>query len=733
MNEKITSDSNGSRNASIEDSALPIGFDVSQIFNFLLIIKERWKWGLSVALFLSLLYAFVNLRKDEVYASTAYLFIDAQSERIIDVEEVVDTSGNSTSKLDNHLRQMLSRTFRLSVAETFTPKEIDRIQAVYLLGRPEANPPSIFSMLNRVTVNREGQVFSIRCSHHDPEAAAIIANRFTAQYITSVITRSGVGNDSALSFLEEQAEDLRSKIATSEHALTDYRRKYNLVSLEDSQNIIVDRLKSINSRKTAGRLEQLLLESSVDQVQQALESNSDLTEIPIIARYGTVPDILSRKKATEASLSELSLRYLERHPRIVEAQQSLEQINGQLEMEVDRAVRDLSNQKNAVDLQLERFNAELSRAEEGALALDQHATEYNVLKRQLDSDRQTFDTIINRLNETQLSSKLDTTNLRILDEALPAYTPIEPNKKKIYTICVFLFILGFFGVPIIVNLFDNRLKSLYDVEHVVGKPLLADLPQLKELRRGETQPNYVLNETDEAVLEAFRSAYSAIHLQSTVANPKVILVTSTKPGEGKSFVAANIAPTFARHGLKCLLVDTDLRRPVLHKSFNVSNENGILNWIRSKDWQSDEANILSSKSLGITNLAANFDFLPAGGSTKRTSEVIDSIAFESLMNAVRANYDVVVMDTPPSSLFSDAQFLSEHVDEVIYVAKYNSISRLKVRHFIKKLDGNDSKVLGLIINNRTSSNGQRYGYDYGYGYSSYSADYKSYQTYEKES
>lgn len=737
---------NATARSKVADEKAPASFggtfDIAQLFNLLQVVKERWLWGLAAGLLASFVFAFVNLRQEPVYASEAYLQIESRMEQVIDFKQVVDTSlsGRGEAELENHLRQMQSRTFRNSVAESFSTEELRQLQAVYLLGNPTAIGPSAGSLVQRIKPFRSGQVFTIYATHHDSAAAALLANRFAVQYIKSIITRTGVGNESALVFLQQQGEEMRNKISRAEQALTDYRRRYNLVSLDDSQNIIVDRLKAINQEKTNARLQQLERESAVDQVETLSQAGQDLTEIPLIAGYGSIPEVLARKKAVEAELAAYNIRYLERHPRMIEGTQRLEQVAEQLEVEVKRAVRDLLNQKDAVDRRIILLVDELKTAEEDALALDQRAVEYNALKRQLDSDRQTFDSIINRLNETSLSSKLDTTNLRILDEAVPQYAPIAPLKSKILLVSLFLLGFGFIGVPLAMDLFDNRLKSVYDVEQSIGKPLLADLPLIPALESGAGNANYVLRAEDDELCEGFRSAYSSLYLQSLVSMPKSILVTSTRPGEGKSFVAANFGPTMAQHGQRCILVDTDLRRPVLHKHFDLRNNKGILAWHQAQQGVKGSdlpavpvSELLRNEQLGITKIAENFDFLPAGGYTQRTSEVIDSVAFERLMSALKSEYDVVILDSPPVSLFTDALFLSEFVDEVIYVVRYNKVNRHKVRHFVNKLDGEQTKVVGLVINGRSSSSGQRYGYNYNYSYSAYSSDHKAYQSYSGSS
>jgi capsular exopolysaccharide synthesis family protein len=479
---------------------------------------------------------------------------------------------------------------------------------------------------------------------------------------------------------------------------------------------------------------QLQLESIVEQVASAQDADLDLTEITSIAEYGSIADILSRKKEIEAEKAELHLRYLEMHPRMIEVEKRLSQVTQQLKVETERAVRDLNNQKATIDRRIEHLVAELQAAEGEALALDQRAVEYNVLKRQLDSDRHTFDSIVNRLNETSLSAKLDVTNLRILDEAIASSSPVSPNKLKIAAASILLFLMGLCGMPLLIETIDNRLKSAYDVESFIGKPLLADLPYIKGLESQEIRPTTVLDDSDESISEGFRSAYSGLQMRSTIGMPKTILITSTRPSEGKSFVASNLVACMGKHGLKCLLVDTDFRRPSLHRHFDLKNDKGIIPWFERfirEDADEEDIEIKGNSLLDIQHIADGFDFLRTGGSTKKTTELIDSLEFEQLMRKLKKEYDVIVLDTPPVSVFTDSLFLSEFADEVVYVAKYNEVSRQKVKHFIHKLDGkHHHKVIGMIINSRTSAKGQRYGYDHNYSY--YSSDYKYYKRYVSE-
>ena len=693
----------------------PSKLDLEQVFIVFRIIRERFWWGLLAGVVLAGIYAAFALSTDPVYATEAYLLIEAQAERVIDVERVVDTSltTGAESELENHLRKMRSRKFLMTVVKSFGEEETNRILRPYQAG-DEA--PSLAAVVSScVNIRREDQLFTISAQHRDPEMAALLANRYAAQYISDTLARSWTGNESARAFLEQQADELKARIAETEKKLTDYRSENNLISLEENQNIIVSRLNSIDARKTAARMEQLDLEAAVEQVEQDQASGGGLTEISYITKYGNVQQLLVTRKNLETELAALSLKYLERHPSVVEATERLEQTSEQLDREVERAVKDLYNRKQEVDLRMARLTDELKQAEAEALALGRKSVEYNVMRRELESDRATFDTIIARLNETNLSGKLDTTNLRILDEALVPVYPVSPNAKKVAVVAVLLILVGLAGLPLLLEAIDNRLRSSQDVEQFIGKPVLASLPYLKKVVTREWNPNVVLNENDESLSERFRVAYSSLNLQSRINLPKVIMVTSTLPSEGKSFITANLAACMANHGLRCLLIDADFRRPTLHRHFELRNDRGIMPWIEAYEASQVSLRDLRTRDnsigppvdrfLDITRISYGFDFLRSGGSTRQATELIESTEFDQLLRTLKGQYDVIFLDTPPAAVFTDAQFLADLADEIIYVARFKQVSRQKARKFIQKLDHPMGKVVGLIVNGHTSNQG----------------------------
>lgn len=733
-----------SSNAQNSAPADPFGggsFDFGIILNFLYVIKERWFIGLLAGLTLATFYAHRSLQEIPLYHASVHILFEPRADRVIDIQQVVETTagGQADNLLDFQMRIIRSRAFRENVAASFNDAEIAKIVEPYR--NPEGGTPSLQGVLGgSVFFHRDGSAGIVVNAHHrDPQAAALIVNRFAERYIASVVTRTGVGNAAAIQFLQEQAADLRTRIEESDRALVDYRRRYNLVSLEDNQNLIVSRLQALNGALTNARIRLLALEADVAMVEAANEGQESLLEVPSLARFGSVPGLHERLEEARAERRRLDLRYLSRHPLMVQNANLLAVYDERLEAELKRGVRDLFQRRAHLLEEIEKLTNQLAQAENEALLLDSMAIDYNVLRRKLESDRRTFDDVIARLNETNVASQLDNTNVRVLDQAEPPWGPFTPDRNKIFAVTAILFLMGMVGVPIAVEFLDTRLKSAADVEQTIGKPLLADIQAVKGKKQA-LKGRLVVDEEDEAITEVYRSVYASLKIHGVEQIPKAIMVTSALPKEGKSFFVSNFAAACALHGHRVLIIDADLRRPSQAANFGVSGKVGTLSWIENGAHLPQDENAPLPENLGILEISPMLHLLPSGGSSKKSTEVLEHPRFAALIQAARRKYEFILIDTPPVSLFPDALFAARLAEESIFICKHNAVSRTRVKQCITTIENTHTPVSGVVINNRTSSKGLRpgygsspYGYTYRYGPKEYKAHAKYYQESAKSS
>jgi capsular exopolysaccharide synthesis family protein len=301
-------------------------------------------------------------------------------------------------------------------------------------------------------------------------------------------------------------------------------------------------------------------------------------------------------------------------------------------------------------------------------------------------------------------------NSRVIDEAQPPLRHSSPNIVMNLAAGLFGGVAVGVGLIFLVAFLDDRVKSAFDIEGTIGLPMLGVVPRIKKLD-SNSKAQAVASNVDRHVTETFRSIHSALKLSDESKNAKIIVTTSTVPGEGKSFISSNLALTFANHGEKTLLLDADLRLPNVARSLQLENESGLLDYVE-KDVPLDE--------LIIKELYPNLDVLPTGGKSKNPTQVLNSTKFEAMLAGLRDRYDRIVIDSPPLAAVSDALNLLPLADGVIYVIKFNTVKRKTAVVNVRRLWESNTPVFGAVLNNISTSLSSYY-------YSSYSD--KAYQDY----
>jgi len=253
----------------------------------------------------------------------------------------------------------------------------------------------------------------------------------------------------------------------------------------------------------------------------------------------------------------------------------------------------------------------------------------------------------------------------------------------------------FFGVAFGLSVIDDRIKSAWDVESYLGVNLLGIIPDLSKIP-DEEKPLLAINAKATPGVEAFLSVYSAVKIQSKLDYPKAILVTSTIPGEGKTLISCNLAGSFARHGRTTLLIDCDLRRPMLHRLFNLPNNAGILAWAEAG--ANLDGDLLANPQLGIAHITDSLSLLRSGGRSKSPTELLENPMFGQLLEQLKRRFDLVVIDSPPVGAVSDSRLIAEHTDEIIYVCRFNRAYRKHIRQFVRTLRESNNEFLGIVLN-----------------------------------
>ncbi len=560
-------------------------------------------------------------------------------------------------------------------------------------------------------------LINITVAHRDPDAAAILANRYIEQFIESLLENVSGGHDYAVKYLRDRAEQLKEDARIAEQKLQDYMRDQNLVSLDNSTNIAQARLSAVNGALQDARLARLTVEEQAHLVERCRSENRNLIEIASIANYGSVPDLSKQLEALRRDQALLAERYLERHPKMINVLNAIAVAQEQLDAAVRLAIADLKTSLERAVAQEKSLETEYAAQEKEQLRLRDLSIEYRNLENQAQVANSNYTQILDRLSQATTSKYLEKIPVRPLDPALPSGKPYTPDIGRITRTAIGVGVLVFFGVAIGLSFVDDRIKSAWDIEHFIGANLLGIIPDLSSLKDSEKY-KLVLDNKNTTGVEPFLGVYSSVKIHSKLDFPKSILVTSTIPGEGKTLISSNLAGSFARHGKSVLLIDCDLRRPMLHRHFERPNEAGLIGWFEKG--ANLEGDLSIDENLGITSIGENLSLLSSGGRSKAPTQLLESPVFGQLLEKLKKHYDLIVVDSPPLGAVTDSLLIAERVDEVIYVCRFNRAFRKHIRLYIKALRSGKNEILGVVLNGLSP---RRIEY-----YSNY-RDYRSYKKY----
>lgn len=678
------------------DPNMPAGQSRS-LRDYYVILRERFWIALPLALLVALGIGYYQARQTPMYASTAIIQFE-RPETIVTTQGVVDASIRNEIDLNTYIHQLTSNRVRTRVLESLTPEEIAIIQRPYLKSQPPGEPlPPLAAMLGLLSIDpvRNSFILRLTVGHQDPEAAAILAQRHVDQFLSYLLDNISGVNDTALDFLHERAEQLRLESEAKAQKQQEYMEKNNLISLDSSTSIVDNRLLTINGALTAARLRLLEVESIAKQVADYQESGDNLLEITYIGSYGTVAPLRTQLSTLLQEQARLAERYLERHPRMIETTNAIITTQEHLDFAVQGAIADLHASLTEVNKTISQLETEYTAAEQEALNLRNMRVDFESLQNEALVARSNYMQILDRLNQTTTTKYLEKVPIRLLDRAQVASHPYTPNFPKIIRVCVMMFLVVFFGTAFGLDFIDDRIKSAWDIENFLNTSLLGIVPDLNNVK-DEDKYTLLLKDTNPTAVEAFTGIYSAAKTHSLVDYPKAMLVTSTIPGEGKTLVSANLAASFARHGKRTLLVDCDLRRPMLHRRFDLANTSGLIPFYESG--ASLDTDLSTDPTLGIVKLNENLSLLRSGGRSRRPTELLESDLFGDLLKKLGRYYDLIVIDSPPLGAVTDGLLIAERVDEVAYVCRFNRAHRKHIQLYMRALRNAKTEILGVILN-----------------------------------
>jgi capsular exopolysaccharide synthesis family protein len=710
----------------------PSGFDLDALLH--LFSKRRWLvLGTTVVLFSAV--ALYTLRQPKVFAASTSVIIDSTPPRVLDnqVQDVADTGGGSywysKEYTETQTKIMTSRT----VAERVVQKlglahDVDFLG----LGRvtdPQArqkamssiDAPAVLQRKLAVVPVKDTRIVNIRVEDGDPKRAALLANEVAEAYVDETLALKLRVSETANRWLEERLTELEQKTKRSEIAVYDFKKDADMLttSLEDRASIISQRLNTYNGALTEVRTRIAGLKARVDAIESLRQGGQVATEPdwadPLTQSFsaGTVGTLRNRYLMEKAECATLGERYLPGHPKLASCLEKVRVAKQDL-------IRELSSVVRAAQLELrEAVGKErnlqnlLESAKAEAFDVNKRQIEFERMKRDADSNQRLYDMVLKRLKETELSGMLRMSNARVLDAARPSLAPVRPSVQSNLLLGLLLGLVGGIGLAFLLEQLDTSIRSQADIEERLGVPFLGFLPRVaveKNAPDGE-RDLYVFRNPKSPAAEACRAIRTNLLFMSPDRPLRTMLVTSSGPREGKSTCVIVTGVAMAQSGSRVVLVDTDMRRPRLHKALGVPNDRGVSS-VLVGDATLDEV-IKSTEVPGLF-------IVPSGPIPPNPAELFHTQAFRDFVTTISSHYDRVIFDSPPVNAVADPAVLATQVDGAFLVIRAATTHRNLVRRAVRVLADVKAPLFGAVLN------------DVELGSSKYGGYYATYQGYGTE-
>ncbi len=671
----------------------------------------RRKWViLGVAVLVTGLAALHTLRKPKVYAASTSLIIDVAAPRVLDsdVKEVMgDERSNYWFNKEYYTTQnqvITSRAVATRVVEklglqhdaaflglSHLQDEKARLQAMQ-----GADAAGLLRSRISVVPVKDSRVVNIAVEDPDPQRAALLANEVAQAYMAENLALRLRTTESATQWLEERRLELGKVSQSSELALYDFKKEADMLSVspESKKSSIDDRIQSYEATLTQLRTKLAALQARVEAIRQLQKSAQPGDETWAEAVPGAsdpaIHELKRRFVEQRAACVELSERYLAEHPKLLECERKLGVVREDFLRSLANVVRKAETELTQAVAEEKNLMRLLAVARDESFQLRKRQIEFDTLQREAENNRRLYELVLRRLKDIELSGLLRTTNVRVLDAARPSYAPIKPNVQRTVMFALMFGLLGGCLVVVMLEFLENTVTSQADVEEGLGLAFLGFVPRVEAKGDSPLERDlFVHRQPKSSVAECCRAIRTNLLFMSPDKPFKTLVVTSSGPQEGKSTSCIFLGVAMAQSGNRVLLLDTDMRRPRLHKAFGVPNDVGISSLVVGEGTL-DKA----IKSTEVPNLF----LLPCGPLPPNPAELLHTQAFAELLKAASGKFDRIILDSPPLNAVSDSAVLATQTDGVVLVLRAGKTNREQARRALRSLADVQARMYGAILN-----------------------------------
>lgn len=704
--------------------------------DYLTVVLKR-KWIIVTCLLITVMgTAYVTFTKTPVYKATTSLIIEKQEPNILQIEDIIASGGSSNAYYQTQYQIIKSRSLARKVAseldlytsQEFNPEPQDDpvslakrwvasiiasvqtsvknfifpntqaghtesvTRATIHDGVSAAQAKVLDSFRDRLSVEpvRETHMVHISFEATSPQLAAQISSAVAESYIEHNLETKMETIKQAVAWLKTRLEEERRAVQKAQKTFMEYRQEHNIITeiSPDTEKIRAEKLADLRSKITEAKTKRLKAQNRYQKAKAYLNSPQDLDSLPGILSNEVTSSIQKSEMELSIKLSQLAKKYGANHPQIQAIESQLQNLEQKKRRAVKTIVTSLRNEYQTLLSEEKMLQETLEEEKQEAMELNQMAIQYGVLKRKAQSAKEMYDLLVKRFKEASLTEDIKTVNARIVDSAQIPKNPVRPQKKRNLLLAA---VLGMFlgtGLSFFTEYMDNTLKQPEDLTHKLGIPYLGMIPSMKIGKNAE--PALISSSDPQSLYsEAYRGVRTNLLFSAADTTPTTVLITSAGPGEGKTVTAMNLAITLAHAGASTVIVDCDLRKPMLHKHFQLSRDKGVSHVLTGS---------MDLSEVQFPTDVANLTCIPSGPTPPNPSELLGSQSMHKLLASLVQSYDRVIIDSPPITAVSDSSILSSQTDGTILVIQAFDTSFKMVQTSLDQIRNVQAKVLGGVLN-----------------------------------
>ena len=701
---------------------------------WIIVLKYKRLLFLTPILF-GLLGLFIALNINPIFQSQSTLVIEESTKNIVNIDEVYSgdnaRSGFRNSNYINNQIQIIEsdevlgtilldkkieakiKTMHKKIPKNFLSKD-GKFFSRFIKNEKEFKIKKYIKKNLNVTQIRNSDVVNITMTSGNAELAKILLEQVIDAYLKYDVDTKVKVTNYANQQINIRLSKLLEQMEIAEQKLLNYKKENNLIDIGDIKDLKIDQIKSVSKRIIDTNRELQKKQNDLTAIKLAEGNVEELLAIADLRNKKEVDTIRTTINATNNNIEALQIIYKDEHPKVKKVLKTKENLDNRLKEILDEniaaAAFELANLQGFISASKEELNNakfDLQTLEEKDVALKQYV-------REVETNNKIYETFLQRMKETNEVKELQSSNVRIIQNALLPLSPISPN---IFKITMLFYFLSFGVIFVMLIYFEFNSNTIIEPSNLesLNIPVLATLPSVKKIDKGYHLSQMFIEDVNSEFSESIRTLRTL--LVAKYQKNKTILLSSTYSGEGKTTISLNTALSFSKIG-KVLLIETDIRRPSVLSKTNLADEApnvGFSDIIQGGDVKMSDC---------IMKLpGSEIEVMTSGTRRSDLTDLTTTKKLRQFFDILKNNYDYVIVDTPPIQPVSDTLFISQATDHNLLIVRANHTKLVGIKSILKKLENVDVKVDGLIFNDLDTSKASYYGY---YQYGGYYNKYKSY-------